>query len=62
MAVLSSFDDDKNLEVEFFEKYADMKRMKISKGCDYVKFAAKVGKKKSPEKLLKQFANFATKM
>ena len=60
MAVFSSFDDDKNLEVK--KKYADMKKMKISKGCDYVKFAAKVGKKKSPEKLLKQFANFATKM
>ena len=37
------------------EEDEDIKRMLL-------KFAARAGKKKSPQKLLKQFANFASKM
>ena len=53
MAVFKSLADDKNLEVKHF-----FRRMKISKVASKVW----VGKKNSQEKLLKQFAKFASKM
>ena len=58
MAVFKSLADDKNLEVK---KLRILSRVKISKDAAKV-CSHTVGKKKSQEKLLKQFAKFASKM